>query len=173
MPLGKTQMTLVVATDLNGTIGKDNELIWHLPNDLKRFKELTTGHPVIMGRKTFDSIFDYLKKPLPNRTNIVVSRNRDYQREGIVIANGLEEAINKAQHLDQEIFVIGGAEIYKQCLSLASKIELTLVKDSFDGDVYFPKINLETWEEVRREEHTKDEKHAFAYDFLSYKRKGY
>ncbi|HSI91251.1 MAG TPA: dihydrofolate reductase, partial [Adhaeribacter sp.] len=139
-------IALVVAMAENRVIGKNNQLIWHLPADLKHFKNLTTGHPIIMGRKTFESI----GKPLPNRTNIIVTRQEDFSAEGCLVAHSLNEALMMAQQLDSDIFVIGGAEIYRQAMFLADTIYLTEVHHSFDGDTFFPEIDTVLWQETSR-----------------------
>jgi len=158
-------IALVVAMAENRVIGKNNQLIWHLPADLKHFKNLTTGHPIIMGRKTFESI----GKPLPNRTNIVVTRQEDFRPEGCLVAHSLSEALMMAQQLDAEIFVIGGAEIYKQAMFLADTIYLTEVHQEFEGDTFFPEIDTLLWIETDREEHKADEKNPYDYDFVTLK----
>jgi len=127
-------ITLIAACSNNRVIGKDNQLIWHVPGDLKRFKELTSGHNVLMGRKTFESI----GKPLPNRRNIIITRDRNFHQEGCFVYNSLEEALEIYRTTD--LFVIGGAEIYKQTLGYADAIELTLIDKDFEGDAYFPEI---------------------------------
>jgi len=149
----------------NRVIGKDNDLIWHFPDDLKHFKRLTSGHHVIMGRKTFESV----GRPLPNRTNIVISRQKDYQAEGCLIARSLEEAISLVQDDDQP-FVVGGAEIYKLALEHARTIELTLIHAEYEGDTYFPEFDTEVWKLARGERREADEKHAHPFEFLTYKR---
>lgn len=158
-------IALVVAMAENRVIGKDNKLIWHLPADLKYFKQLTSGHPIIMGRKTFESI----GKPLPNRTNIIVTRQTEFEADGCMVANSLPEALMLAQQLDSEIFVIGGAEIYQQALFLADTIYVTEVHHIFEGDTFFPEIDSVLWQEVSREKHEPDEKNAYPYSFVIYK----
>jgi len=162
------ELTVIVAAGENNAIGKDNDLIWHLSNDLKRFKKLTNGHHIIMGRKTFESF----PKPLPNRTHIVITRQEDYKApEGVIIVNSLEDAIDAVKNDDQP-FVIGGGEIYKQSISLADKIEITRVHATFDNaDTFFPEIDKSIWKEVSRTLHDADEKHAHAFSFVSYMRK--
>jgi dihydrofolate reductase len=118
----------------NRAIGKDNTLLWRISDDLKRFKTLTVGHPIIMGRKTFESI----GKALPNRTNIIISRNKDLTIEGVTICHSLEEAIKKAAEVDSEIFIIGGAEIYKQALPQTNRLYLTIIDEEKEGDAFFP-----------------------------------
>lgn len=159
-------ITLIAAAGERNELGKDNELVWHLPDDFKRFKQLTTGHCIIMGRKTFESF----PKPLPNRTHIVITRNTDYQREGIIVAASMEEALLKAED-DSQPFIIGGGEIYRLGLPFAQKIELTKVHGSFEADTFFPEIPEEEWvlESVVR--HEKDDRHAHAFSYLTYLRK--
>ncbi|MCP1381747.1 dihydrofolate reductase [Runella salmonicolor] len=162
-------ISLIVAAAQNGVIGRDNQLIWHLPDDLKQFKRLTTGHPIIMGRKTFNSI----GKPLPNRTSIVITRNQDWQFEGVIVVNSVNEAVEAARQTGtDEAFVIGGAEVYKMTLPVADKIYLTEVKAEFEGDAYFTIPNKEEWQEVSRVSHATDEKHTIAFDFVELVRQG-
>ncbi|MFC5271932.1 dihydrofolate reductase [Adhaeribacter terreus] len=156
-------IALVVAMAENNVIGKNNQLIWHLPADLKHFKNLTSGHPIIMGRKTYESI----GKPLPNRTNIVITRQEDYKPEGVLVAHSLSEGLMLAQQLDTNIFVIGGAEIYKQAMFLADTIYLTEVHHEFEGDTFFPEIDTLLWVETEREEHKADEKNPYDYAFVT------
>jgi len=157
-----------VAFDENRVIGKNNTLIWHLPADLKRFKALTTGHVIIMGRKTFESI----GKPLPNRTTIVISRQADLQIEGAIIAHSVEEAILKAKSITREdIFIVGGAEIYALSLPLADQILVTQLHDIFEGDAYFPEIPSDIFEISERERGVTDEKNAYQFSYITYKRK--
>ncbi len=160
-------LTIIGAAAENNAIGMDNKLIWHLSDDLKRFKNLTNGHHIIMGRKTFESF----PKPLPNRTHIVISRQTDYQvPEGVIVVNSLEDAIDAAKN-DSQPFIIGGGEIYQQALSIADKIELTRVHDTFEGDAFFPEIDLSIWKETANIFHTKDAKHDYEFSFLTYERK--
>ncbi len=168
-PVNPTSMklSLIVAIAENYVIGNNNELIWHLPADLKMFRRLTTGHPIIMGRKTFDSI----GKPLPNRTSIVITRNTDLTIEGCVMVNSLEDAILEAQKIETtEAFIIGGAAIYELAIDLVDTMYVTEIHHSFEGDAFFPSINKDTWNEVAREKHFKDEKHAYDFDFVTYER---
>ncbi len=161
-------ITIIVAAGENNAIGKDNDLIWHLRDDLKRFKKLTSGHHIIMGRKTFESF----PKPLPNRTHIVITRQKNYKvPEGVIIANSLEEAIVKSK-ADKQPFIIGGGEIYKQSMSIANKLELTRVHHSFeDADTFFPEVDSSVWEEISNTFHDKDENHEFAFSFITYERR--
>lgn len=160
-------ITIIAAVAEQNALGKDNQLIWHLPADLRRFKKVTSGHPIIMGRKTFES----LGRPLPNRTNIVITRNKDYHLDGIVVAHSLEEAIGKAQQIDEQIFIIGGATIYKKAIGLADFLDITHVHHSFEADAFFPKIDTSIWEEVSNESFKADEKNKYNYSFVRYQRK--
>lgn len=161
-------ITIIAAIGKNGELGKDNDLIWHLPNDLKRFKKVTAGHHVIMGRKTFES----LGNPLPNRTNIIITRNKNYQAEGCVIVSSLEEAIETATKEDTNPYILGGAQIYKQAITLVDSLDLTLVAAELDADAYFPKIDTAIWKETSREDFSADEKHKYDYSFVTYKKVG-
>jgi dihydrofolate reductase len=160
-------MTLLVAVAENGAIGKDNGLLWHLPEDLKRFKRLTTGHVVVMGRKTYESI----GKPLPNRTNIVVSRNAAFRAEGCLVVSSLEEALRHAaaQQPEATIFLIGGAELYRLGLPDCDRLEITEVHSAPEGDAFFG-FDRTAWQEVVREHHPADERHAHAFDFVTFDR---
>lgn len=160
-------LTLIVAAAENNAIGKDNKLIWHLSDDLKRFKNLTSGHHIIMGRKTFESF----PKPLPNRTHVVISRNSNYPApEGVLVVNSLDAAINLAKN-DTQPFVIGGGEIYKQAILLADKIELTRVHESFEADTFFPTVDDSIWKETHAEFHKKDENNDYDFTFFTYQKK--
>ena len=158
---------LLVAKSDNNVIGQDNQLIWHLPNDLKHFKEITTGHPIIMGRKTFESI----GRILPNRTNIIITRNRNYSIENAKVAHSLNEALELAKEIDENIFIIGGGKIYEQAIDFADILEVTEVHENFEGDTYFPEIDLNVWKEISRIKQYKDEKNEFDYSFVRYERK--
>jgi dihydrofolate reductase len=158
-------INIVVAIAANNAIGKNNKLLWHLPKDLRHFKELTTGHTVIMGRKTFDSV----GKPLPNRRNIVVTR-QNIQIDGCEVVNSLEAALELAKG-EAELDIIGGAEIYKQAMPLTNYIYLTIVHQDFDADTFFPEIDYSKWQELNREDHEPDEKHAFPFSFITLKRR--
>ncbi len=158
---------ILVACDEKSLIGKNNTLIWHLPADLKRFKELTTGNVIIMGRKTFDSI----GRPLPNRTSIVITRQTDYKQEGVIIVHSLEEAILKAKSLHRgDIYIVGGAEIYRMAMEVADEIELTLLHDIFEGDAFFPEIDPTVWKVISKERGITDEKNPYQYSFIRYRR---
>jgi dihydrofolate reductase len=161
-------ISIIVAVSENNVIGKDNTLIWHLPADMKYFKEKTSGHCVITGRKNYESIPEKYR-PLPNRTNIVITRQKNYIAPQAIIVNSLEESINKAEETgDNEIFIIGGAEIYKQSIYLADKLYITQIHHSFDGDAYFPEIDLKLWKETKRIDYNKDEKNRYNYSFLEF-----
>ena len=160
-------LTIIAAVAENNALGKNNDLIWRLPADLKRFKKVTLGHHIIMGRKTFES----LGKPLPNRTTIIVSRNDSYQAEGCIVVDSLEKAIKAAQE-DENPYILGGGEIYKQALDHADILDLTLVHHSFeDADTFFPTIDFTKWKEINREDFKADEIHDFDYSFVKYKKK--
>ena len=165
---GGADVALVVAASTNNVIGKSNQLIWHLPNDLKFFKNTTWGFPVIMGRKTFEAV----NKPLPGRTNIVITRKPDWKVDGVITALDLEDAIQKAAETNaRQIFIIGGGEIYKQSISIADTIYLTRVHAVLDGDTFFPVIDESEWELVSNDDFPADEKHAYAYSFQIWKKK--
>jgi dihydrofolate reductase len=165
--VNKSKLTIIVAAAKNDAIGKGNKLIWHLSDDLKRFKSLTNGHHIIMGRKTFESF----PKPLPNRTNVVITRQNNYQvPDGVIVVHNLEDAIDASRN-DAQTFIIGGGEIYKQAISLVDTIELTRVHEDFEADTYFPKIDSTIWKEVSNTLHNKDEKHAHDFSFITYARK--
>lgn len=158
-------ISIIAAIGNNNELGKDNDLIWYLPADLKRFKKITTGHTIIMGRNTFESI----GKPLPNRRSVIITRNKDYQQEGCDVVHSLEDALGLIE--DQEkAFIIGGAQIYSEVLKkdLADELEITKVHQDFEADVYFPEINESNWKLVLNEEHTPDEKNKFNYSFQKY-----
>ncbi|MBW4970477.1 MULTISPECIES: dihydrofolate reductase [Croceibacter] len=159
-------LTMIAAAAENNALGKDGDLVWHLPDDFKRFKKLTTGHHIIMGRKTFESF----PKPLPNRTHIVITRNRDYTKEGCIVVHNLEDALKIAEE-DTQPFIIGGGEIYKLALNASEKIELTRVHDTFEADAFFPEIDLSKWELINEEFHEKDERHSVSFTYLTYVKK--
>ena len=159
-------ITIVAAIGHNNVLGKDNQLLWRLPKDLKHFKDITEGHPVIMGRKTFDSI----GKALPNRTNIVVSRRDNWFQEGILIVSTLKEALKFAKKIDEDVFVIGGGEIYKQTMDIADRLVITQVDGDFDADTFFPEINLRIWQKTDEQCHSKDEKNNFDFCFQTYQK---
>lgn len=160
-------IALVVAVAENGSIGRDNQMIWHLPDDLRHFKKITSGHPIIMGRRTFEAI----GRPLPNRTNIVVTRQPDWQAAGCEVAYSVPTALELARQTAEDVFVIGGGEIYRQALTAADTIYLTEVHHTFDGDATFPELNPGEWREETRERHEPDEKHAYAFSFVTLRRR--
>jgi dihydrofolate reductase len=158
-----------VATSLNHAIGKDNQLLWHLPADLKFFKTTTMGCPVIMGRKTFQSI----GRTLPGRKNVVITRDKDFNSDNkfdILVVGSLDEALVKL-HAEKEVFIIGGGEIYKQSMDIVDTIYLTLVNVTIDADVYFPEIDRSKFDLVWEEKHLADEKNKFDYTFQKFERK--
>jgi dihydrofolate reductase len=156
----------IAALGENNELGQDNKLLWHLPDDFKRFKALTSHHHIIMGRKTFESF----PKPLPNRTHIVITRQKDYPDHHCIVVKSIEDAIEKVK--DQEFaFVIGGGEIYKQFMAHVDGLELTRVHSKFEADTYFPEIDKENWELIYSENHPKDEKHNYSFTYEAYTRK--
>ena len=160
-------LTLIAAVAEDGAIGCENKLIYWLPNDLKRFKALTTGHTIVMGRCTFESL---PKGALPNRRNVVLTKNSDFIAENIETFSSLEAALASCQS-DEEVYVIGGASVYREALPLADRLCLTLVHDTpARADVFFPWLNPADWQVVAEERHAADERHAFAYSFVDFKR---
>ncbi len=159
-------LSMIAAAAENNAIGKDNKLLWHLPDDLKFFKNTTKGHHVIAGRKTFES----QGRPLPNRTNIIITKNTNYRAEGCIVVHSLEEALKIAEK-DPEPFIIGGETIYKMAMPLAEKIYLTRVHTEKEADTFFPEINMEEWEEKSRIYHEKDEKHQYPFSIIVYERR--
>lgn len=160
---------LIVAKAKNQVIGKDNQLIWRLSADLKRFKNLTTGHHILMGRKTYDS----LGKPLPNRTHLIITRNPKFQTpEGHYAFNSLEDAVIFCNKIGVEkLFIIGGGQIYREALPICDQLEITEVDATPDGDTFFPDIDLKTWKETGREEFPADEKNEYPYAFVTYEKR--
>jgi len=163
-------LSLIAAIGKNNELGKDNKLLWSMPADMKHFKETTTGHAVIMGRKTFES---FPNGPLPNRRNIVLTRDTEYKKEGIEIVHSLDEALALFSGVpdgwEDEVFVIGGGELYKQAIDRANRLYITRVDDTPDADVFFPEIGS-TWKEVFREDHAADEKNPHPYSFVTYEK---
>lgn len=158
---------IIAAIGLNNELGKDNDLIWHLPADLKRFKKVTSGHSIIMGRNTFESI----GKPLPNRRSIIITRNTSYKKEGCDVVHSLEEAINLIKD-QKNAFIIGGAQIYKEAIEkqLVDQLDITKVHQNFEADVFFPTIEQSVWEEISEETFLPDDKNQYTYSFISYKK---
>lgn len=160
-------LSIIVAKGKNNIIGKENKLVWSLPADMKRFRELTTGHVIIMGRKTFES----LGKILPNRKHVVFTQNPDFvvDDENVQVVHSMLE-IKEYIDNDEENFVIGGAMIYSLLMPHVTKMYVTEINKDFEGDTFFPKINLNIWKETRREKGTQDEDNKFDYDFVTYER---
>ena len=155
-------ISLIVAASTNNAIGKDNKLLWNLPDDLKFFKNTTWGMPIIMGRKTYES----MDKPLPGRYNYVITRQQDWNAEGVKVAKDINDALKKATETNcKEIFIIGGGEIFKQSMELANKIYMTRVHANLDGDVFFPVIDEREWQLTSNKDFAVDEKHAYSYSF--------
>ena len=159
-------ITMIAAAGTNNELGKDNDLVWHLPDDFKRFKQLTTGHHIIMGRKTFESF----PKLLPNRTHVIITRNKTYKKEGAIVVHTMEEALEVAID-DPQPFIIGGGEIYKIGLDFADMIELTRVSGTFDADTFFPEIPLNDWKLISEVHHAIDDRHAYAFSFETWVKK--
>jgi dihydrofolate reductase len=157
-------VSIIVAIGENNAIGKNNQLLWHLPADLRHFKNITSGHTIIMGRKTFDSV----GKPLPNRRNIVVTR-QDIKIEGCEVVKSIDEAIALCKGED-EVFIGGGAEIYRLAMAKTDRIYLTIVHEVFDADTFFPEINFSEWVETAHEDHQPDEKNKLSYSFITLER---
>jgi len=158
-------ITIIAAIAKNNALGKDNKLIWHIPADLKRFKKVTLNHHVIMGRKTYES----LGKPLPNRTNIIITRNANFKAEGCVVVNSLQDAIEAAKE-DKSPYILGGAEIYKQAILIADKLDLTFVHHNFEADAFFPEIDKTIWKETLREDFKANDKNKYDYSFVTFER---
>ena len=159
-------ITMIAAAAENNALGKDNDLVWHLPDDFKRFKRLTSGHHIIMGRKTFESF----PKLLPDRTHVIITRKEDYSPENTIVVHSMEEAL-KVSKLDEQAFIIGGGEIYKMGMEYADRIELTRVHGEFEADTHLPEIDKNDWELVKDKFHEKDEKHDYSFTYLTYDRK--
>ena len=159
------EIILIAAAATNNALGRDNDLLWHLPDDFKRFKSLTTGHPIIMGRKTYESF----PKPLPNRKHIIITRDQTYNTpyDSCVVVHSLEEALTYTKEA-AIVYIIGGGEIYQQSLSVANKIELTRVHESFEADTFFPEFNTDDWTLTQKEEHPKDDRHKYSFTYLTY-----
>ncbi len=157
---------IIAAKSNNNVIGKGNDLVWHMPADLKFFMNKTKGHFVIMGRKTFES----LGKPLPGRPTIIITRNKNYHFEGCWVVDTIEKAFVIAENEGQElVYILGGAQIYEKTINLADKMFITEIQSDFEGDTFFPDIDPSYWEEVGREQHQPDEKNKYPYAFVEYK----
>jgi dihydrofolate reductase len=164
-------VSLIAALTTNRVIGKNNDLPWRLPDDMKYFMQTTKGHPVIMGRKNYESLPQKFK-PLPHRLNIIVTRQKNYRAENCRVVHSLQQALDVAHKATTgEIFIIGGAEIYAQSLSKADRLYLTEIDAVLEGDTYFPPIDRNQWQEKSRTHHPPDERHAYAFDFVVYERK--
>lgn len=157
----------IVAVDENGAIGRQGDLLCHLPADMRHFKEMTMGHSIVMGRKTFES---FPRRPLPGRQNLVITRSAGWQYPGVTVAHSLEQAIALAE--TDTIFIIGGAQIYEQALPVVDVLHITLIHARWaSADVYFPALDPNQWQEVEREHHTSDHRNAYEYDFITLKRR--
>ena len=160
-------ISIIVAVAANNVIGKDNQLLWHLPSDLKYFKQRTTNHHILMGRKTYESI----GKPLPDRTSLIITQNKNYQAQGSFVFTDIQKAIEHARaDNENELFIIGGAQIYALALPFADKLYLTKIHAPFEGDTFFPQINSNEWTQTSIESFEPDEKNKFKYDFIELKR---
>ena len=165
------KISMIAAVSENQVIGKDNDLAWHLPDDMKYFMRTTQHHHVVMGRKNYESI-PTKYRPLPNRTNIVVTRTPDYKAPDCLIFHSIQEALDYSQANEQEeVFIIGGGQIYEAALDLTDSLYITEVKADVDGDTFFPEISPADWQEVSRIHHPADDKHKYAFDFVIYNRK--
>ncbi|MCP8616089.1 dihydrofolate reductase [Salirhabdus salicampi] len=158
-------ISLIVAVDDENGIGKDGQLPWHLPNDLKYFKEKTVNHPIVMGRKTYESI----GRPLPKRENIILTRNKDFKAEGCKVIHNWEAVHQLSeQHPEEEVFVIGGYHLFKDAIRFADKLYLTKIEGNFQADTFFPDVDLSQWKLISKEKGTKDEKNPYNYYFCEY-----
>lgn len=160
-------LAIAVAVGENYAIGKNNQLLWHMPADLKFFKQTTSGHTVVMGRKTFDSV----GKPLPNRRNIVITRDSELKIDGVEVVNSLDAAIALTKDEEKPVFIVGGAEIYRQALPKTDVLYLTTIHHNFDADTFFPEIDRNDWTVISAERHEADEKNKYDYTFEVLKRK--
>jgi dihydrofolate reductase len=163
-------ISLIAALTENHVIGKNNDLPWHLPDDMKFFMKTTTGHVVIMGRKNYESLPRKFR-PLPDRTNIIITRQKNFIAQGCTMVNSLDAGIQIAQHTNEkELFIIGGAEIFELSMPFADRLYLTEIKTELEGDTFFPKFKRSEWKEVSRKPHPKDDRHKFPFDFVLYER---
>ena len=163
-------ISIIVAISKNGVIGKNNKLAWNLPDDIFYFSKMTMGHSIIMGRKNWDSIPNKWK-PLPNRKNIIISRNKNQNINNVDITNSIEKAIKIGrENEDEEIFIIGGGEIYKLGFEFVDKLYITEIKKNIEGDTFFPKWNKSEWKEISRISHPSDSKHIYDFDYVIYKK---
>ncbi|HLP64032.1 dihydrofolate reductase [Flavobacterium sp.] len=157
---------LIAAAAENNALGKNNDLLWHLPDDFKRFKQLTSNHYIIMGRKTFESF----PKPLPNRTHVIITRQKDYKVDNCIVVSGLKQALEVCPE-NEDVFIIGGGEIYKQSMEIADLIELTRVHTTIEADTFFPEIDPNDWKLLSEEFHPNDEKHQYAFTYQTFGKK--
>lgn len=164
------KISMIAAVSENRVIGKDNDMVWSLPDDMKFFMQKTSGHNVIMGRKNYESLPPKYR-PLPNRVNIIMTRNSEYNVQGAMVVGSLPEALKIAEdNKEEEVFIIGGGEIYKLGLEIADVMYITEIKSEFEGDAFFPEFNQNAWQEVERIHHPVDEKHRHEFDFVTYER---
>ncbi|RFU69705.1 dihydrofolate reductase [Peribacillus saganii] len=160
-------ISLLLAMDKNRLIGRDNQLPWHLPADLKYFKEVTMGHPIVMGRKTFESI----GRVLPGRENVIVTRDQSFQADGCIVLNSIKAIKEYADNQDREVFVIGGAEIFKEIIPFTDRLYITEIHEEFEGDTFFPAVDENEWTLISSKEGMVDEKNIYEHDFLVYEKK--
>jgi len=162
-------VSIIAAKSKNNALGKENKLLWHLPIDFKFFKDTTLGHPIIMGRKTFES----LPKALPGRTNIIITGDRNYKKEDAMVTHSLEDAIKLGLSENEEVFICGGGQIYEEALdkNLVNKMYITEVDVELNGDTFFPTFDESKWDLIKKECHTKDERHDFNFCFLEFEKK--
>jgi dihydrofolate reductase len=159
-------ISIIAAVDENNAIGKDNKLLWHISEDLKHFKSITNGHPVIMGRKTFESI----EKALPGRTNIIISRNPQFTVEGCQVVSSLDKAIALASEIDENLFIIGGATVYGEAIHIAGTIYLTVIHNRYEADAFFPDISATEWTEIERIDFDRGKDFNYPFSFLTLKK---
>jgi dihydrofolate reductase len=157
---------MIAAVAQNNALGKDNRLVWHLPDDFKRFKQLTSGHHIIMGRKTFESF----PKPLPNRTHVIITSQKNYRQESCIIVHSIEEALKAVPH-DDDVYIIGGGQIYELGMAFADALEITRVHADFEADAFFPAIDTNKWQLVKEEFHPKDDRHDYDFTYQTFKKK--
>lgn len=164
-------ISIIAAVSENNVIGKDNDLVWRLPNDMQYFMETTKGHHVIMGRKNYQSI-PHKFRPLPDRTNIIITRQTDFEAKDCFVVNSIKDALDIARRNgEEEAFIIGGGEIYEQSIDQADRLYITEVKGTFDGDTFFPEFDRDQWKEVSRIQNKPDDQHNYAYDFVIFEKK--
>ena len=163
-------ISIIAAVSSNSVIGKDNDLVWRLPDDMRFFMETTQHHHIIMGRRNYESI-PHKYRPLPNRVNIIVTRQTDYQAADCVITNSLDNALEYAKSKNQEeVFIIGGGQIYSQSIDITDKLYITEIQADFEGDAFFPEVDKNIWRETSRVKHDVDDRHKYSFDFVVYER---